>query len=1046
MKIALDTSMSKYNIYIIMAAALLVRLWAAFGLNHWAHPVDISTFGAWANMLANNGFSAFYGTDVFTDYPPGYMYILALVGNIAQWLGLEFGSPAHGALIKLPAMLFDIATIWFIYKIAVNFNKHRNFAAIAALLYAFNPAVLLNSAVWGQVDSIHTFLLILSIYLIGQRKMLPSVLLFAVSIVVKPQSFMFAPIYIFMFFKYIIGENLPEFNPEIYLRRAGRLALYGLACFALIALLILPFVDFAALPHIPVLAQYIDTFTTYPFVAHNAYNFWAMLGLNIAPLTTGINTLSFISLALISILVIFFFLPKKNDTGGIFLMGAILVIGTFLLSVRMHERYNFPAIALLLLAYVTIRDRRLLWAYVGYSAAHFLNNIDVLIMSLNNFNWGQITYSAVIFAIPIVIMSIFTIYVTLQIFIKKRKTTPLETPAFLIRHRDIVVCGVITIFYAIFAFTNLGNTQSPQSRFEGAPGEQVVVDFGGTRDLLVIQHMLGARDNQSFHLEFSMDMINWTEPAHLAIPNVFAWDFHETPGISARFARITPSSHSFIVQEMAFRDTAFNLVPVAVVSQTGHELFDEQHMVPTQLRNYMHSAYFDEIYHPRTAYEFVNGMQVLEWTHPPLGKVIMSWGISIFGMTPFGWRFAGAFFGVLMLPLIYAFAKAIFAKSKDSTLWAAFVTFVFAFDFMHYAQTRLATIDTFVVIFIMGMYYFMYRYSQMNFFRDKLSKTLWPLLFSGIFLGLAAASKWQGLYGALGIAVIFFWVLGQRYMEHRRKKKGEGRDEGEERRNREDDRGEYSIWDRRVVGRPAFWKKAGITCAACVGFFIIIPIGIYLISYIPFWNTGYLIRDIRTGELMYDMTFIQAVWQNQVDMFQYHSMLLEQHPYSSTWWQWIINYRPIFYYANSVGITPGLAQGISSFGNPLVWWGGVVALIYCVYAAIARRDKIAIFLVIAWLSQILPWVPVYRIAFIYHYFPNVSFLVLMIAYAIKSSRIFEHRYVTAFFGSRKNVAISFAVACFALFVLFYPVLTGIPISREFVDIYLRWFPSWVLLI
>ena len=1032
---------NRFYIYIIMAAALLVRLWAALGLSHLSHPVDMMTFSFWANMLANDGFAVFYGSPHFTDYPPGYMYILGLMGSIVNALGLEFGSPDHSTLIKLPAILFDLATIFFIYKVAKKFNASRNFAAVAALIYAFNPAILLNSVIWGQVDSIHTFLLVVSIYFIGQRKMLPSVLLFAISIVVKPQSFMFAPIYLFMFFKYIFGESLPEFNPKIRIRKFAKLTLFGLASFALIVLLILPFIDFAALPNnffdIPIIAQYVATFTTYDFVANNAYNLYALFGLNVAPLTSGFTFLGFSFLAALTIFA-FFLLAKKNDTGSIFFVGAILVIGTFLLSIRMHERYNFPALAFLLLAYVTLRDRRLLYIYVGYSAAHFLNNMDVLIMSLNNFNWAQIAYSAVIFAVPIVSMSIYAMYTAIKMFYKRPKTARQGPPAWLRKHKDIVICGVITLFYAIFAFTNLGNTESPQSRFDGVAHEHVIVDFGDNHDIMLVQHMLGARCNQTFQLAFSMDMINWDEPFHFLIPNTFAWNFHETSGATARFARITPTSANFIVQEMGFRDVHFNLVPVEVISATGHELFDEQHLVPMQVRDYMHSAYFDEIYHPRTAYEFINDMQVFEWTHPPLGKVIMSWGIQIFGMTPFGWRFAGTLFGVLMLPLIYAFAKAIFAKSEDSTLWAAFATFVFAFDFMHYAQTRLATIDSYVVFFIMGMYYFMYRYSQMNFFHEKLSKTLMPLLFSGIFLGLAAASKWQGLYGAFGLAVIFFWVLGQRLAEYI-KKKEEYKTKPMQPRSVSAD-----IWDKDIGVYDDFWKKAAITCLACVGFFIVIPIGIYVLSYIPFWNTGYLIRDIHTGELMHEMSFLQAVWQNQVDMFTYHAGLEAEHPFSSAWWQWMINYRPIFYFSND--LSHGLAQGISAFGNPLVWWSGIAALLYCVYAAIRRRDKAAIFLVIAWLSQILPWVFVPRIAWIYHYFPNVPFIVLMITYSLKSSRVFESKPFTTIFKDRKNVAITFAVASFALFLLFYPVLTGIPISRDFVSIYLRWFPSWVLLI
>ena len=44
-------------------------------------------------------------------------------------------------------------------------------------------------------------------------------------------------------------------------------------------------------------------------------------------------------------------------------------------------------------------------------------------------------------------------------------------------------------------------------------------------------------------------------------------------------------------------------------------------------------------------------MPVYETTHPPLGKDLIMVGIALFGMTAFGWRFAGTLFGVLLVPL-----------------------------------------------------------------------------------------------------------------------------------------------------------------------------------------------------------------------------------------------------------------------------------------------------------------------------------------------------------------------------------------------------------
>ena len=66
----------------------------------------------------------------------------------------------------------------------------------------------------------------------------------------------------------------------------------------------------------------------------------------------------------------------------------------------------------------------------------------------------------------------------------------------------------------------------------------------------------------------------------------------------------------------------------------------------------------------------------------------------------------GALFGVLMLPILYLFLKNLFGKTPVAACGSA----LFAFDFMHLTQTRIATIDTYGVFFILLMYYFLYRY------------------------------------------------------------------------------------------------------------------------------------------------------------------------------------------------------------------------------------------------------------------------------------------------------------------------------------------------
>ena len=142
-------------------------------------------------------------------------------------------------------------------------------------------------------------------------------------------------------------------------------------------------------------------------------------------------------------------------------------------------------------------------------------------------------------------------------------------------------------------------------------------------------------------------------------------------------------------------------------------------------------------------------------------------GIELFGMTPFGWRFMGALMGVLMLPVMYLLVKQLTKRTDLSCI----AMFLLAVDAMHFTQTRIATIDSYVVLFIMVMYLFMFRYSQMRWRRDGFARSLVPLGLSGLFMGISWATKWVGIYGSAGLVVIFFWTLWKNVREELRRVK-----------------------------------------------------------------------------------------------------------------------------------------------------------------------------------------------------------------------------------------------------------------------------------
>ena len=112
-----------------------------------------------------------------------------------------------------------------------------------------------------------------------------------------------------------------------------------------------------------------------------------------------------------------------------------------------------------------------------------------------------------------------------------------------------------------------------------------------------------------------------------------------------------------------------------------------------------------------------------------------------------------------------------------------------------------------------------------------------------------------------------------------------------------------------------FIRNTLLTLLWCVLTFVIVPLGVYTLSYIPFMmvpGPGHNLKDVVTY---------------QVHMYKYHKDLVATHPFSSPWWEWPMMLRPIWYYQAKL-MPQGMLSSIVSFGNPLVWWPGFIAVLF----------------------------------------------------------------------------------------------------------------------
>ncbi|MDF2927735.1 MAG: glycosyl transferase family protein [Paenibacillaceae bacterium] len=1024
-----------FTLFGMLAAGLVVRL--VLAPNAIGHTGDMNTFKAWATHAASGGLTHFYDTDMFVDYPPGYIYILYILGKLQGLFHLGFDSKGMLLLMKLPAMLADLVTAWLLFRLARS-KLHPGAAFGLALLYVFNPAVLVNSAVWGQVDSFFTLFLMITLAAVTAGKLERAGILFALAVLVKPQALIFTPALLFGFWK--AGSW----------KRFGKSVAYGIGVFLAG---ILPF-SFALKPWW-IIELYSETLMSYPYATLNAFNLYALTIGNWKPQTDTLLLFSYQTWGTVFIgvavgLALFYFLKAKHHLTGIYYYTALVLISTmFLFGSKMHERYWFPAIALVLAVFIHLKDRRLLGWFLGMSVCHFLNVAYTL-----SFNMAGST------AVPakdgLMLLLSFCSLLLFGYLLKIGYDNFIKGSVLPVRdeegeqaikaeavqdaaagengqrswklgfgRKDWLLMLGLTAVYSVIAFYNLGSTKAPETVWEPAvSGESFYVDFGAVKYIERINSYAEIGEGK-FKLEFAKDAPEqWENPQSVEVTytKFFTWNVLKTE-VEARYVRLTVETGGLSLNELAFYEKdAEAPIPVAAiyaddmkaaVRGAPEQLFDEpedSHYHPT----YMHGSYFDEIYHPRTAYEHLHNIKPYENTHPPLGKLIIALGIKLFGMNPFGWRIMGTLFGIAMVPIMYVFGKRLFGRSE----YAFMTSFLFTFDFMHFAQTRIGTIDTYGVFFIILMYYYMYRYISMSFYREPLRKTLVPLFLSGLFFGIGAASKWIVLYGGAGLAVLFFVSLYRRYREFEaagRALAAEADIVTEEAAHQEERPALEKI-------RRLFVPSLVKTVLWCIPFYLIIPGIIYSASFIPYMTVpgaGFSLENLISY---------------QRDMWDYHSKLVATHGFASPWWEWPFMIKPIWFYSGQSLLPEGQVSSIVSMGNPAVWWLGTLAVVVVAILTWKRRDKGMIVVLTAFLSQYLPWMLVTRLTFIYHFFAMVPFLVFCLVYIF--------RILNEELQMRRWINWVYMGVVLLLFIMFYPVLSGMVVDKGYIRDFIRWFGTW----
>ena len=366
------------SLVVLLLVSLGVRLALAPVVMNWD---DRRHFIGASHKTLRYGLASVYETvpeyegkrKVRLPYPPIPVYVYAAVGRTynlfepgfkenAEFTELPFDSPALGYLIKLPVFLFELLLTVVIFLFVRKREGDRR-GLICAALYALNPAVIYDSALWAQPDSIHScFLALAAIFLIDKRPALCLSVL-ALALLSKPQALMAAPLILI----YLVTNS--TFRESVS-------AL--LASGAAVAIVFFPFL--LQNPHaITEMLQTMANRDTY--VSGNAHNFWWLVS-SIAGFdpkmddsTTALAGLSYSVVSIVMVVTLYalalMFLLKKRAAPLTAEPLAYVCMLIFIFAVRMHENHAIQIIPLLSLTGLILPHQRAI--FLGLTLTVFAN-------------------------------------------------------------------------------------------------------------------------------------------------------------------------------------------------------------------------------------------------------------------------------------------------------------------------------------------------------------------------------------------------------------------------------------------------------------------------------------------------------------------------------------------------------------------------------------------------------------------------------------------------------------------------------------------------
>ncbi len=938
---------------------------------------DVGDYQAWASQIATFGPAHTYAQGFFLDYPPGYLYALWVVGILAHAIGAT--GDFYRVIIESPAIVADLVLAILVYAY-MRRGGRPEMAFIAMLMVALNPALLFDTVVWGQSDSVMTFVTLLSIVAILGEQYEIAWGLAAIAVLVKPQGLMMLP---------VLGIwTMLETDFATWIRS-------GVALIAVFVIGIAPF----QIGHEWnwIIKLYTSTAAYYHETSVNAFNLMALLGGLRQADSNTLAGVSFFALGMSLLVPLYAFVAwilwsGRTPTRLLF-ASFIAIFGFFMVAPRMHERYLYPALALAVPLALEAPEMLAVFAILTISCfinliyvLHTLNTVvfldprDGLAMATSALNvvalglavyWGSMRMQDA--STDMSAVTDFFARFAMPRQVEDYVEAPASAPPWITT--DTIIVSILLIAAAITRFWNLAH-----------PSEIV---FDEVHFVAQGRHYLHGESFLDPHpplakLVISLGILLFGD-------NPFGWRVGNAT-IGTALVGIT-----YLLGRRMLGSRLVGAIAGAIILCDGMYLVDS------------HYAVIDIVYLTCAAVAYLLFFKFAQTPDPKARRRILPWIGLVLGL---------------------CLASKLYIPAITFLLVMGFMIYVIARDHPKVEAPAPAPVEPKPVIDAKPKKVKAPAPAPagINLF-DRVS-TFFVTMASIVLTLLLLESGATASY----IVLIVIAFLAIRFGEHVWRNRSSTSD--------------AQSWQ--LPSMADLLEPMNIGAVVLVGSVASIT---YLAVFLPHYYLGW--------------------WGGISDLFKYYkdvvwyeqSVSSATHPYSSRWWSWPLMLRPIAYWQSFP--KTGDVQTVWGGGNPLLWWGALTSITITAVQALERPNLTRWFLVIGYLSYLLIWAWIGRTLFLYHYMASVYFGYLALAILLadcfnERAEPWEHLallltmtpviflglppswawpaffvVVGAYFYcllstpyAGRYVASVFAITALILFVYYFPVWVGMPISRE----------------